>query len=166
MQTGSRKSREAASARAWRVANRPNGRRPRQPRPTRSARAARASARRDAATSTVTRRPRARNLRSNSTQGWSGTGLEGGWAPNSRADGGCAPSERSPTGRPGPSRCQLGKPTPREAGDARKPPPAASRRGSRWLLRAAPHGKVTVTHARPRQSGREQRDRAGGRRVG
>ena len=154
---------EATSARPSRAANGPDGRRPRA---TCLARDPRASARRDAATSTITRLPRARNLRSNSTRGWSRIGLEGGWAPNSRADGGCAPSEWPQRGRPDPSRCRLGKPTPREAGDARKPPPAASRRGSRRLLRAAPYGQVTVTYARPQQSGRERRDRAGGRRVG
>ena len=33
------------------------------------------------------------------------------------------------------SRCRLGGPTPREAGDARKPPPAASKRGIRRQLR-------------------------------
>ena len=162
---------EATSARPWRSANvSANGPDGHRPRATRSARDLRASARRDAATSMITRCPELEvscvQRSMHERRGRSGEGLEGVWAPESRDGGGCAPSERPQTGRPDPSRCRLGKPTPRAAGDARKPPPAASRRGSRRLLPAAPYGKVTVTHARPRQSGRERRDRAGGRRVG
>jgi hypothetical protein len=61
-------------------------------------------------------------------------GVEGVWAPSSRAGGGCTPSDRPYLDRLDPPRCRLGKPTPREAGDTRKPPPAASMGGSQRQL--------------------------------
>ena len=116
---------EATSARPWRSANvSANGPDGHRPRATRSARDLRAPARRDAATSMITRR---RELEVSCVQrsmherrGRSGEGVEGVWAPESRDGSGCAPSERPQTGRPDPSRCRLDKPTPREAGDAKK----------------------------------------------
>ena len=119
---------EATLARPWASSARPDSRR----RPSAgSAHQIRSLPRPSTVASTITAAPELEICAHRAPAGRPREAAEGLWALIPSPGGGGARSERPQAARMDPPRCRLGKPTPREAGDARKPPAPASRRGSR-----------------------------------